>query len=172
VAVLGLMAEIDDPPAGHRLVAAHAARLGIEVVAVAVDVYGVTPVEDPIRALGPLGPGDVVLVKRIAVGRAAAGRAAARRRCRGVGHPAGGGEGAPSATSGSTDAPRGWLVIQVIVGVSLRLPAGVSFGHCGRRSSFWCRATSTRFVLAITLDREDVPVGILEPGDSAAASAG
>jgi UDP-N-acetylmuramoyl-tripeptide--D-alanyl-D-alanine ligase len=63
VAVLGLMAEIDDPPAGHRLVAAHAARLGIEVVAVAVDVYGVTPVEDPIRALGPLGPGDVVLVK-------------------------------------------------------------------------------------------------------------
>ena len=63
VAVLGLMAEIDDPPAGHRLVAAHAARLGIEVVAVAVDLYGVTPVEDPIRALGPLGPGDVVLVK-------------------------------------------------------------------------------------------------------------
>ena len=63
VAVLGLMAEIEDPPAGHRLVAAHAARLGIEVMAVAVDLYGVTPVEDPIRALGPLGPGDVVLVK-------------------------------------------------------------------------------------------------------------
>jgi UDP-N-acetylmuramoyl-tripeptide--D-alanyl-D-alanine ligase len=63
VAVLGLMAEIDHPPAGHRLVAAHAARLGIEVLAVAVDLYGVTPVEDPIRALGPLGPGDVVLVK-------------------------------------------------------------------------------------------------------------
>ena len=63
VAVLGLMAEIDDPPAGHRLVAEHAARLGIEVVAVAVDLYGVTPVENPIRALGPLGPGDVVLVK-------------------------------------------------------------------------------------------------------------
>jgi UDP-N-acetylmuramoyl-tripeptide--D-alanyl-D-alanine ligase len=63
VAVLGLMAEIDDAPAGHRLVAAHAARLGIEVMAVAVDLYGVTPVEDPIRALGPLGPGDVVLVK-------------------------------------------------------------------------------------------------------------
>jgi hypothetical protein len=30
---------------------------------VAVDLYGVTPVENPIRALGPLGPGDVVLVK-------------------------------------------------------------------------------------------------------------
>ena len=38
VAVLGLMAEIEDPPAGHRLVAAHAARLGIEVMAVAVDL--------------------------------------------------------------------------------------------------------------------------------------
>jgi UDP-N-acetylmuramoyl-tripeptide--D-alanyl-D-alanine ligase len=63
VAVLGLMAEIEDPPAGHRLVAAHAARLGIEVVPVGVELYGPTPVEDPIRALGPLGPGDVVLVK-------------------------------------------------------------------------------------------------------------
>ena len=62
-ALLGLMAEIDDPPASHRLVAAHAARLGIEVMAVAVDLYGVTPVENPIRALGPLGPGDAVLVK-------------------------------------------------------------------------------------------------------------
>jgi UDP-N-acetylmuramoyl-tripeptide--D-alanyl-D-alanine ligase len=63
VAVLGLMAEIEDPPAAHRLVAAHAARLGIEVVAVAVDLYGVPPAEDPIHAVGPLGPGDVVLVK-------------------------------------------------------------------------------------------------------------
>jgi UDP-N-acetylmuramoyl-tripeptide--D-alanyl-D-alanine ligase len=63
VAVLGLMAEIDDPPSGHQLVAGHAARLGIEVMAVGVDLYGVTPVVDPIRALGPLGPGDVVLVK-------------------------------------------------------------------------------------------------------------
>ncbi len=34
VAVLGLMAEIEDPSAGHRLVAEHAARLGIEVMAV------------------------------------------------------------------------------------------------------------------------------------------
>jgi UDP-N-acetylmuramoyl-tripeptide--D-alanyl-D-alanine ligase len=63
VAVLGLMAEIEDPPAGHRLVADHAIHHGIEVMAVAVDLYGVPPVEDPIHALGPLGPGDVVLVK-------------------------------------------------------------------------------------------------------------
>jgi UDP-N-acetylmuramoyl-tripeptide--D-alanyl-D-alanine ligase len=63
IAVLGLMAEIEDPSAGHRRVAAHAARVGIEVVAAAVDLYGVPPVDDPVRALGPLGPGDVVLVK-------------------------------------------------------------------------------------------------------------
>jgi len=63
VAVLGLMAEIDDPAAGHRLVGAHAARLGIELMAVGVELYGVTPVDDPVQALGPLGPGDVVLVK-------------------------------------------------------------------------------------------------------------
>jgi UDP-N-acetylmuramoyl-tripeptide--D-alanyl-D-alanine ligase len=63
IAVLGLMAEIEDPPAGHRRVAAHAARLGIEVVAVGVDLYGVAPVDDPIHALGPIGPGDVVVVK-------------------------------------------------------------------------------------------------------------
>jgi UDP-N-acetylmuramoyl-tripeptide--D-alanyl-D-alanine ligase len=63
IAVLGLMAEIEDPAAGHRRVATHAARLGIEVVAAGVDLYGVPPVEDPIGALGPIGPGDVVLVK-------------------------------------------------------------------------------------------------------------
>jgi UDP-N-acetylmuramoyl-tripeptide--D-alanyl-D-alanine ligase len=63
VAILGLMAELDDPPAGHRLVAEHAARLGIEVVAVGVDLYGVEPVVDPVEALGRLGPGDAVLVK-------------------------------------------------------------------------------------------------------------
>lgn len=63
VAVLGLMAEIEDPVAGHRGVAEHATRLGIEVISVAVDLYGLPPVDDPIRALGPLGPGDAVLVK-------------------------------------------------------------------------------------------------------------
>lgn len=63
VAVLGLMAEIEDPVTGHRGVAEHATRLGIEVLPVAVAFYGVPPVDDPIRALGPLGPGDAVLVK-------------------------------------------------------------------------------------------------------------
>ena len=40
VAVLGLMAEIDEPEQMHRSVATHAARLGVEVVAVGTDLYG------------------------------------------------------------------------------------------------------------------------------------
>ena len=63
IAVLGLMAELDDPPAAHKLVAMHAAHLGIEVIAVGVDLYGVAPAEDPVLSLGALGHGDVVLVK-------------------------------------------------------------------------------------------------------------
>jgi UDP-N-acetylmuramoyl-tripeptide--D-alanyl-D-alanine ligase len=66
IAVLGAMAELDDPVAGHRRVAADAAALGIEIVAVGTDLYGVAGVDDAqaVRAaLGPLGAGDVVLVK-------------------------------------------------------------------------------------------------------------
>ncbi|MFW2334488.1 UDP-N-acetylmuramoyl-tripeptide--D-alanyl-D-alanine ligase [Ilumatobacter sp.] len=63
VAVLGLMAELDDPAAGHRRVMADAIERGIDVVAVGTDLYGVAPVDDPIAALGPLGEGDAVLVK-------------------------------------------------------------------------------------------------------------
>jgi UDP-N-acetylmuramoyl-tripeptide--D-alanyl-D-alanine ligase len=84
VAVLGLMAEIEDAPAGHRLVAAHAARLGIEVMPVGVDLYGIAPVDDPIAALGRLGPGDVVLVK----GSLVAGLQPVARRLAGGAEPA------------------------------------------------------------------------------------
>jgi UDP-N-acetylmuramoyl-tripeptide--D-alanyl-D-alanine ligase len=63
VAVLGLMAELDDPADGHRRVADDAAGLGIEVVAVGTALYGVPPIDDPVAALGELGEGDVVLVK-------------------------------------------------------------------------------------------------------------
>jgi UDP-N-acetylmuramoyl-tripeptide--D-alanyl-D-alanine ligase len=63
IAVLGAMAEIDDPEAAHRAVAASASARGIEVVAVGTDAYGVDPVTDPVAAVGELGPGDVVLVK-------------------------------------------------------------------------------------------------------------
>lgn len=63
VAVLGLMAELDDPGAAHLDVARLAASAGIDVIAVGTDRYGFDPVDDPIAALGDLGPGDVVLVK-------------------------------------------------------------------------------------------------------------
>lgn len=63
IAVVGLMAELDDPAAGHRRVRDDAIGLGIEVVAVGTDLYGVEPVADVVAALGPLGEGDVVLVK-------------------------------------------------------------------------------------------------------------
>jgi UDP-N-acetylmuramoyl-tripeptide--D-alanyl-D-alanine ligase len=63
IAVLGRMAELDDPVAGHREVAAHAMALGIDVIAVGTDLYGVDPVTDPVAAIGALGPGDAVLVK-------------------------------------------------------------------------------------------------------------
>ena len=62
-AVLGVMAELDDPPAGHHRVMNDALERGIEVVAVGTDLYGVRPVDDPVAALGDIGPGDVVLVK-------------------------------------------------------------------------------------------------------------
>lgn len=62
-AVLGPMGELDDPAEGHRRVADDAAALAIEVVAVGTDLYGTEPVEDAVVALGPLGEGDVVLVK-------------------------------------------------------------------------------------------------------------
>jgi UDP-N-acetylmuramoyl-tripeptide--D-alanyl-D-alanine ligase len=63
IAVLGPMAEIDDARAAHRAIAAYAQALGIDIVAVGTDRYGVAPTSEPVAALGRLGPGDVVLVK-------------------------------------------------------------------------------------------------------------
>jgi UDP-N-acetylmuramoyl-tripeptide--D-alanyl-D-alanine ligase len=65
IAVVGLMAELDDPIAAHREIAAHAGRLGIELIAVDTDRYGVAPVarEQIADVLGPIGPGTAVLVK-------------------------------------------------------------------------------------------------------------
>jgi UDP-N-acetylmuramoyl-tripeptide--D-alanyl-D-alanine ligase len=65
VAVVGDMAELDDPVAAHRAVAATAARLGIELVAVGTDRYGVAPVDDAAvgGVVGPVGEGVAVLVK-------------------------------------------------------------------------------------------------------------
>jgi UDP-N-acetylmuramoyl-tripeptide--D-alanyl-D-alanine ligase len=64
IAVLGRMAELGDTEAsGHAEVASVAAALDVTVLAVGTDLYGVEPVADPVAALGPLGPGDAVLVK-------------------------------------------------------------------------------------------------------------
>ncbi len=63
VAVLGLMAEIPNAVAEHRSVLQHAHDLGIEVLAYETDVYGITPVDDPVVALGSLASGVAVLVK-------------------------------------------------------------------------------------------------------------
>ncbi len=80
IAVLGEMAELGDRGGDeHRAVAALAARLGLEVLAVSTDAYGVPPVagiDAAVAALGPLGPGDAVLVKASRV--AALERLAAR----------------------------------------------------------------------------------------------
>jgi UDP-N-acetylmuramoyl-tripeptide--D-alanyl-D-alanine ligase len=63
VAVLGLMAEIADAEAEHHAIVEYARGRGIEVLAYGTDLYGVTPVADPVGALGSLAGGDAVLVK-------------------------------------------------------------------------------------------------------------
>jgi UDP-N-acetylmuramoyl-tripeptide--D-alanyl-D-alanine ligase len=66
VAVLGVMAELGDRAAvDHQGAATLAAELGIEVIAVGTDAYGVQSlnVDEAIAALGPLAQGDAVLVK-------------------------------------------------------------------------------------------------------------
>jgi UDP-N-acetylmuramoyl-tripeptide--D-alanyl-D-alanine ligase len=67
VAILGEMAELGARSASeHQAIAALARRLGVEVVAVGTDAYGVAPAEDmdgAVAALGPLRADDAVLVK-------------------------------------------------------------------------------------------------------------
>ena len=63
VAVLGPMGEIEDAEPAHRAVAVRAAELGLELVVVGTELYGIEPTTDVAGAVGPLGPDDVVLVK-------------------------------------------------------------------------------------------------------------
>lgn len=65
IAVLGRMAEITEPERQHVRVAGYAHSLGIEVVAVGTDLYGLPAVEpEQVPAvLGSLTRGDAVLVK-------------------------------------------------------------------------------------------------------------
>ena len=68
MAILGVMAELDDPVAAHAEVASLARRLGIELVAVGTDLYGVAPTDDPVALVGELSARDAVLVKASRVG--------------------------------------------------------------------------------------------------------
>lgn len=63
-AVLGRMHELDDPERAHREIARLALDMGIEVLAVDTDLYGVDPigVDEVVDAIAPR-EGDVVLVK-------------------------------------------------------------------------------------------------------------
>jgi UDP-N-acetylmuramoyl-tripeptide--D-alanyl-D-alanine ligase len=64
IAVLGIMAELDDDGvARHRAMADYARELGIEVVAIATTDYGMGPCLDPATVLAELGLGDAVLFK-------------------------------------------------------------------------------------------------------------
>lgn len=67
-AILGEMAELDDPVSAHAEVAEMAGRLGIELVAVGTELYGVAPSVDPVARLGDLSARDAVLVKASRVG--------------------------------------------------------------------------------------------------------
>lgn len=66
-AVLGVMAELGDlAPEEHRRIARLAAELGIRVIAVDTELYGVDPVQGvqgALEQLGVLDEGDAVLVK-------------------------------------------------------------------------------------------------------------
>ncbi|MDQ6840327.1 MAG: UDP-N-acetylmuramoylalanyl-D-glutamyl-2, 6-diaminopimelate--D-alanyl-D-alanine ligase, partial [Actinomycetota bacterium] len=63
VALLGPMTELADPFTAHAEIAALASSLDIELVPTATDLYGCAAVDDPVAAVGPVGPGDAVLVK-------------------------------------------------------------------------------------------------------------
>jgi UDP-N-acetylmuramoyl-tripeptide--D-alanyl-D-alanine ligase len=65
IAVLGLMAELDDSDAAHREIAAHARSLGIELVAVGTDRYGTEPIDpaEVVDVVGLVDTGSAVLVK-------------------------------------------------------------------------------------------------------------
>lgn len=83
VAVLGPMAELGEGgPAEHLAVAGVAAELGIEVVAVGTDDYGIAPVGDVVAALGQLDGDVAVLVKASRAGglEAVAAQLAGRTR--------------------------------------------------------------------------------------------
>jgi UDP-N-acetylmuramoyl-tripeptide--D-alanyl-D-alanine ligase len=65
IAVLGVMAEVEDAEMHHRHVASIAEEAGIEVIAVDTALYGVasSSLEDAVSRLSALGDDHVILVK-------------------------------------------------------------------------------------------------------------
>lgn len=65
VAVLGVMAELEDPESAHRAIAESARRAGIRVIAVGTALYDTEPmsVDEAIADLERLGPDAAVLIK-------------------------------------------------------------------------------------------------------------
>jgi UDP-N-acetylmuramoyl-tripeptide--D-alanyl-D-alanine ligase len=65
VAVLGVMAEIDDSTDGHARIARLAVDLGVELIAVDTDLYGVasSTLDQAIARVSDLGDECAVLVK-------------------------------------------------------------------------------------------------------------
>ncbi len=63
VAIVGLMAELDEPAEAHRAIADQARERGIELIAVGTELYGVASSDDPLAAVGALGDEAAVLVK-------------------------------------------------------------------------------------------------------------
>lgn len=69
VAVVGVMAELDDPVEAHRAIAALADELGIELVAVGTELYGPTATTDPVAAV--MGGGTTSLAVLVKASRVA-----------------------------------------------------------------------------------------------------
>ena len=63
IAVVGLMAELDEPETAHRQIAERAAELGIELIAVGTNLYGLDPHDDPIVGVGAIEADTAILVK-------------------------------------------------------------------------------------------------------------
>ena len=63
IAVVGEMAELDEPARAHREIADLAADHGIELIVVGTELYGIEPTDDPVAALGTLDGDAAVLVK-------------------------------------------------------------------------------------------------------------
>ena len=65
LAVVGVMAELDDPVAKHREIAELAQRLGVGLRAVGTDLYGIEPTgfDQVLAEIGSCGDGCAVLIK-------------------------------------------------------------------------------------------------------------